>query len=565
MGERILNRFVLRERIGSGGFGTVYRAWDERLEREVAVKVFDGPGAADPRVLREAQAAARLNHSGIVTLYELGRDSSRSYLVSELVDGDTLALLNRDGVLSDRDVAELGIEICEALAHAHARGVVHRDVKPQNLLVAARTGRAKVMDFGIARVLGGDPLTAAGDVIGTIAYMAPEQAEGDIAGPDADTYSLALTLYECWAGRQPIARDTPAATARAVGKGAPPLGELRPDLPEALTHAIDACLRPAPHERPGLEDLVQSMEEALPALSREPLGPVEGRSLPTGPARLLHHPALPGALGAVSTGGLVVMAMAYVGAPGWAFALALAAGALAIVAPRTAWVASASGLVAWLAATGRPGAALVVAALTAPQAILLPFAGRMWALPAAAPLLGLMGMAPVYAALAGLSSSLPRRIVLGALGYMWLVVAEATWRTTLLFGVPSDAAGGWAERSGVAASDVLAPLLSRPVVLGAIVWGIAAACLAPLLRGRVVPLELLGVLVWAAGLLSVQRLLSEWGDAPAPPAGGLAAGVLVLVAAALLYRSGRPRTPGLVDVGAPGGALRSDGAGLRLP
>src|SRR5215218_11343170 len=215
VGEVVMDRFRLGERIGSGGMGTVYRAFDERLQRHVAVKEIT---SSDPeRVAREAHAAARLNPPGIVTLYELGSDSGRALLVSEFVDGDTLAELARCGDLSDREVAEFGADVCEALAHAHERGVIHRDVKPQNVIVRVDDGagrRAKLMDFGIASLLGAPTLTAAGEVVGTLAYMSPEQAEGDPAGPQSDTYALALTLYECWAGENPVRRSTPAQTAR---------------------------------------------------------------------------------------------------------------------------------------------------------------------------------------------------------------------------------------------------------------------------------------------------------------------------------------------------------------
>src|SRR5919199_6579064 len=129
--ELLMDRFRILERVGSGGMGTVYRAFDERLHRQVAVKEISAPDAR--RVLREAQAAARLNHPGIVTLYELGSEGDRMLLVSELVEGATLAELARCGDLSDREVAELGADVCAALAHAHERGVVHRDVKPHNV------------------------------------------------------------------------------------------------------------------------------------------------------------------------------------------------------------------------------------------------------------------------------------------------------------------------------------------------------------------------------------------------------------------------------------------------
>ncbi len=164
VGSLVLNRFLIERRIGSGGFGVVYEAWDGRLERPVAVKAIEQRGEAGRRVLREAQAAARLNHPGIVTLYELGEEDGNALLVTELVEGSTLARLAADGVLSDREIGEIGADLCEALDHAHSRGVIHRDIKPQNVQVTDSEPRAKLMDFGIARLAGEAPMTLAGEV-----------------------------------------------------------------------------------------------------------------------------------------------------------------------------------------------------------------------------------------------------------------------------------------------------------------------------------------------------------------------------------------------------------------
>ncbi len=271
VGSLVLNRFLIERRIGSGGFGVVYEAWDGRLERPVAVKAIEQRGEAGRRVLREAQAAARLNHPGIVTLYELGEEDGNALLVTELVEGSTLARLSHNGELSDREIGEIGADLCEALDHAHSRGVVHRDIKPQNVQVIADSEpRAKLMDFGVAHLAGDSPLTAAGDVVGTLAYMAPEQAEGRAAGPEADVYSLALTLYECWSGENPHRRATPAATARAIGGRARRLRRLRPDLPRELTETIDACLSPRPNHRPSLEELGTTVEDCLDGLADHP-------------------------------------------------------------------------------------------------------------------------------------------------------------------------------------------------------------------------------------------------------------------------------------------------------
>jgi serine/threonine protein kinase len=271
VGSLVLNRFLIERRIGSGGFGVVYEAWDGRLERTVAVKAIESQGDARRRVLREAQAAARLNHPGIVTLYEMGEEDGNALLVTELVEGDTLARLSGEGALSDREIGEIGADLCEALDHAHARGVVHRDVKPQNVLVGDDgEPRAKLMDFGIARLADSAALTAPGDVVGTLAYMSPEQAEGSAAGPEADVYSLALTLYECWGGENPNRRATPAATARAIGGRPRPLRRLRSDLPRELCDAIDACLQRRPLRRPSLEELGTAIEESLDRLAVRP-------------------------------------------------------------------------------------------------------------------------------------------------------------------------------------------------------------------------------------------------------------------------------------------------------
>jgi serine/threonine-protein kinase len=271
VGSLVLNRFLIERRIGSGGFGVVYEAWDGRLERTVAVKAIESRGAqCCQRVLREAQAAARLNHPGIVTLYEMGEEDGNALLVTELVEGSTLAGLSREGALSDREIGEIGADLCEALDHAHSRGVVHRDIKPQNVLVAPEGEfRAKLMDFGIARLADGAALTAPGDVVGTLAYMSPEQAEGQTAGPEADVYSLALTLYECWGGENPNRRSTPAETARAIGGRPRPLRRLRPDLPRELGDTIDAALQPRPSRRPALDELGGAIEDSLDFLAED--------------------------------------------------------------------------------------------------------------------------------------------------------------------------------------------------------------------------------------------------------------------------------------------------------
>jgi eukaryotic-like serine/threonine-protein kinase len=269
----ILGRYRLERRLGAGGFGVVWLAWDEKLEREVAVKAIPLENGGGERVEREARAAARLNHPGIVGIYELAHDEHDVYLVSELVRGRTLAELLRAGAVADRDVARIGMALCEALDHAHQRGVIHRDVKPQNVMVvadpAAGAGFAKLADFGVAHVASGEALTRTGDVVGTLAYMAPEQAEGARTTPASDVYSLALTLYEAWTGSNPVRAGGPAATARRLGRPLPSLAAGRRDLPLELCDAIDDALDIDPGRRPTPEDLRAELAAAEPRLDDE--------------------------------------------------------------------------------------------------------------------------------------------------------------------------------------------------------------------------------------------------------------------------------------------------------
>jgi hypothetical protein len=463
VGSLVLNRFRLEERLGSGGFGTVYRAWDPRLERYVAVKVLESGGAAGARVVREAQAAARLNHPGIVTLYEFGEEGGRAFLVSELVQGANLNALCAEGSLSDRDVGEVGADLCEALDHAHSRGVVHRDIKPGNVMVCEHEPRAKLADFGIARLLDGAALTATGGVVGTIAYMAPEQAEGLAAGPAADVYSLALTLYESWSGENPNARPTAAATARAIGSRAPSLRRFRPDLPERLVEAVDACLDPDPAGRPSLEELGTAIEASLDSLDA-------GDAVPdpaAGGARLARRVAgcdagdVPGAaaLAGLTAAALIAPVPA---APAPALALPLAAALLALLRPRLGYLIAAVGLAAWFAAVGRPGTALVLAVATIPPALLVRRSERALMLPAAAPALGALGIAPAFPLLAGLASEWRDRVLLGVTGFLWLALAEVALGRDLILGAPVAPPRGWQESASAGATEVLAPLAVSP-------------------------------------------------------------------------------------------------------
>jgi hypothetical protein len=550
--QLVLGRYSLERRIGAGGFGVVWLAFDEKLEREVAVKVVphDGDNPASERAEREARVAARLNHPGIVALYELGTDDDAVYLVSELVPGRTLAELNRAGAVSDRDVARIGSALCDALAHAHQRKVIHRDVKPQNVLVvdepAAGAGFAKLADFGVAHLSSGDPLTRTGDVVGTLAYMAPEQAEGERVTSAADVYSLALTLYEAWAGTNPVRAASPMGTARRLGTVLPPLRGRRRDLPEELGHTIDQALDPDPERRPPLRQLRAALDAADRELSNEG-GLVEPgtlerlglrgdrdreRAMPRPSRRAL---ALAGRFAAgAAAGGLAVAALELPGStPPVAPLLAGTVVAIAVMLlPRIAWLATVAAAAVWfvLPENGLNGAALVLLATAAPVAVLLPRAGLLWSAPALAPLLGAIGLGPLFVVVAGFAGSAWRRAGLAAAGFLWLAVAEIGSGRTLLFGAPSGSTTHheWERSLGAAADHALGPLVTTAALLPAAAW-VALAVLLPLVvRGRSLTLDLLGVIVWTAGLLAAHQAIGRvlgGHDARGLAAGGLLAAV----------------------------------------
>jgi tRNA A-37 threonylcarbamoyl transferase component Bud32 len=535
VGQHILGRFLIEDRIGSGGFGTVYRAWDERLQRPVAVKVIDRDQGA-PRVTREAQAVARLTHRNIATLYELATDGERAFLVSELIEGETLRALGRGGDLSDRVVAQVGANSAAALTHAHRAGVVHRDVKPENILVGSG-GEAKLVDFGIARIAGERTLTATGAVVGTLAYMAPEQADGLRPGPSADVYSLALTLYECLCGEHPFVREGPAATARAIGEPIAPLAAIRPDLPPALAETIDECLDPDPEARPLASELEAVLEAHAPELDGAPLPattPFEGDV--TGPAAHA-RPSLARIAPALGVGGLALSALIATGAPIPIVAAALAPMALAFGRPRPALALELTLVLLWLViGAGEAGTAVLVGALAAP--LLLPvIAPEAIALPGLAPLLGLAGLAPVYPALAGLTRGAAGRALLGAVGYLWLAAWEELADRTLLLGPAGHPPPDWTGSVGTALGDVIGPLLGGSVLAAAAVWALAALLLPFLVRGRTPVIDALGALIWAAGLISALRLVA---GGTSPPGLLFAAMVAAAVAALAVRRLGPP-------------------------
>ncbi|HEY2072215.1 MAG TPA: serine/threonine-protein kinase, partial [Gaiellaceae bacterium] len=247
----IAGRYRLDTLLGRGGMSEVWRATDLELGRSVALKLL-APNEDNARFEREARAVAALAHPNVTQLWDYGESDDRPYMVLEYLPGGSLEdLLRANGALADEDTQRIASEIAAGLAHAHARGVVHRDLKPANVLFDAE-GRAKLADFGIARMAAGDgTLTEAGTVLGTAAYISPEQASGLPATTASDVYSFGVLLFRMLTGRLPFDADDPLTLVVKHRDEPPPLvTDIRPDAPPALAATADAALAKDPAARP---------------------------------------------------------------------------------------------------------------------------------------------------------------------------------------------------------------------------------------------------------------------------------------------------------------------------
>ncbi len=552
----VLERYRLMRRLGAGAFGVVWLALDERLDRVVAVKRIE---AHDPemaaRAEREAIAAARLNHPGIVALHEAGRDAEAVYLVSEMVRGKTLRERLVAGELSDRDVARIGVALCDALSHAHARGVIHRDIKPANIIIPDRpdgeAGIVKLTDFGIALIAGDDALTRTGDVVGTLAYMAPEQADGSPVSGQSDLYSLALVLYEAFSGVNPIRAAGAAATARRVGTRLPPLSQLRPELPEQICDAIDWAVQPEELDRGSLAELREALIDGLPQTDTT-AGAVdisliegyeqEGLLEVAEPVAFDRSVSVPQRLIAAAAAAALVVASMLALAPLakapqlpllWVALCAVLAVALL---PRIGALLVAAVLSAFFVAAGVPGWAVLLWAALVPTVLLLPRDPTIWLLPFLAPLLALVSLALAFPAFAGFRASAKERAALAGLGFWWLALAEPVAKSRLLFGQPA-LPENWAG-SAAAAGEVVIAIVGQGIPLVALVWAAAAWILPSIMATRLVVVQLATAVLWAAALTAASVLLAGALDWPLgmPQSGVLVAGsalaALVALAAA---------------------------------
>jgi serine/threonine-protein kinase len=268
-GTTLNGRYRLEDRIGAGGMSTVYRATDETLQRTVAIKLMNREIATDSdqleRFRREARAVAQLSHPHIVGVIDYGEDDGRPYIVFEYVEGETLKeRIRRSGRLPITEAVAYAIEIARALGTAHARHIVHRDVKPQNVLIDEE-GSAKVTDFGIARTLDEEGLTADGRVLGTTDYVSPEQALGRPVTGQSDLYSLGIVLYEMLTGEVPFKGENQVAVAmKHVREQLPDVQHKRPEVSSALAAVVDAATAKRIEDRYADDaELIADLEDAL--------------------------------------------------------------------------------------------------------------------------------------------------------------------------------------------------------------------------------------------------------------------------------------------------------------
>jgi hypothetical protein len=525
--ELVLGRYRPLNPIGSGGSGSVWLARDERGGRKVALKIVARDGKAGSRAVREAEAAERLEHRRCLRPLDFGLDDEHVYIVYEHVDGKNLRQALRDGEVDDRRAIEICAQVLDALEHAHGLGIVHRDVKPANILLAEGVEiDVRLVDFGLARFADAETLTELGDIPGTLAYISPERLAGEDATTAADVWAVGVALWEALVGWHPFWAGSMLETARHIEAGAPSLGAMRPDLPKPLLAAVDSALATNPDERPQAGDLARALRQSVAQAQerhRSRREPLHTRLSRPDPARIAH--ALAGAVVVAWGTSLFPFYPAHTQVP-----LAILAG---LVTLRRPWGGSALTYSLLVLPLGNYsfGLALVVVVAACgwlaftwrePLIANLPLLG-----PLAAPL-GALFFLPL--ALMPLREARRRALVAFSAFSLALIVSGMTSGSfPLTNGAVPHRLGIEGSASPVGVVSALAGVLfGRPALLAqGIVLALAAALL-PLARKR----GRWGITVFAAGMivLSVAPFPSV-AAAPAIVAAWLTASTLVLVPA----------------------------------
>ncbi len=522
--EPVLGRYRPIRPLGSGGSGSVWLARDERTGLDVALKIVAREGKAAARAEREASAAARLRHPSCLRAYAFARDARHVYIAYEYIPGCTFREALRAGELDDAGAIEACAQVSEGLAHAHRAGILHRDVKPSNVLLAEGDRiSARLLDFGLARMAEAETLTAQGDVPGTLAYISPERLAGDDATEAADVWAVGVMLWESLSGRHPFWQTSMLDTARAIEAGAPSLGTLRPDLPKPLIQLVDRALSPSPSRRPSAAALADALRGA--SVHRRPK---RARALG------LSVPEEAGRAGAAALAAAFAAwtAVAFPFYPhGWAVGLALLAAAVTAFRPR-------AGLAVALAVPVLPlgnisfGLALLYGALALGWLVLCwrePRGGLLFALGPLLVPLSALGLVPLAAATLRAG---PRRAAQAGLAVLIAALVAGMRHATLpLVGSapplglgiagardPLDVAGSLAR-----AAAAHPGLLVEAVVFAAVALALPFAHA----RGR-----------WGAVVLAGAMLIATVVAVPSAPAASLAAAAW-LTAAAVALRARR--------------------------
>jgi hypothetical protein len=503
--ELILGRYRPVRPLGSGGMGHVWLARDEQTGLDVALKMVGREGKTAARAEREAKAAAALRHRHCQRIYALARDPGHVYIAYEYVPGRTMRQALAAGELDDRAATEVAVQVLEALAHAHGRGIVHRDVKPSNVLLAEGDAvDVRLLDFGLAQMAEFDTLTAIGDVPGTLAYVSPERLLGRPATEAADVWAVGVMLWEALAGRHPFRTDSLGETSRRIQAGAPPLASVRPDLPAGVQRAVTSALTLNPARRPSAARLA-TLLRARPKRQRTPLArasvvPTRARARAALRGRLL-----PAGLTAAWAGWPAATLPFY--PSGAALPLAAASGTLALASPR-AGTAIALAVAFFPLANISVGLALLYASLATAWLVLTWRDERSMLLLAAGPLLaplGALGLLPLAAQAA--RGTARRAAQAGAATLLAAVVAGLEHRP-LPFGAGEAPLGlGIADsrRPGAVAGALWHALADRPVLLAEAGVLAAAAALLPRARGP------WPAALYAAGLLAASALVAPAG------------------------------------------------------
>jgi hypothetical protein len=521
-GRLVADRYTIEEELGRGGFGTVYGASADGGER-VAVKVFSRREGLAPRADREARTARKLDHPNIHTVLGVENDDDHVYLVSQLVEGERL---DRSGLADDQAVRAVAA-VCDALAYAHSRGIVHRDVKPANILVA-RDGTVTLTDFGIASDEDARDQTVDERVLGTLSYMSPEQAAGTQATGATDVWAAGLTLYTQLTGTNPYKAKTLTQLLEKLAAGAEPLAAVRPDLPKGVCRTVDRALEHEPSRRPDASEMRDRLlrglaeAEAEPSEDRAPLGgprPIGTRDHGQMALPRFRRAVRPGAalLSALAVAWVLVAFPVYPAS--WSLPLAALTGFLAYRSPVAA--VSFAGLICIPAFWNYAEAAgLVWAGLCAAWI----WAGTRWGgtsrllAPLAAIPLALMGLGPAYVLIAATAPPPRRRAAEAAAGAVVAAVA-----------------GGWlpgaAARVLPAASSptAYATALGRaPEVIAITVAMVIAAVLLPVAWRLDESRRVQALVLWGIGFgLAVAAAPHLLGDRPGAAPGAAVAATLV--------------------------------------